>query len=426
MDTFTPTMNAVYLEYARKLLQHHRLLAEGREAADETIVIEDEMTELWDQLDAIQRKSLSGLSSDLNWVRRDGKLAPLFPKEVEISVDNRVELLKAYAGSDWHKALHQSRIMAALNPLFELASARGAVWEMIGQPSIAWIFFDFASRLRPRNGVVAYLALKALLQEDYGQARANMRAILQDDSMHPTLVVIFSLYIQLLKLKQECRSLDQSHFVDPIRRCLGRVEHDHVSAAEKVETYRFAGLCFEILKAFEESLRCYNEALNRAPNDVWLLIHKGYVLNVQGGATAEAAATLEHAARLAPRLVWPFYALAHLALVRREYAEAFSRCLQAFQKAPSASIKATILEWMAISASELSLPEEVIRSIFHEAEKFDPSNSIIKLNREAFESSQGRDDLGVWNFDGELLAINEAYETPSLLSETLSWINFAA
>src|SRR5882762_4254235 len=40
MDTFTPTINEAYLEYANWLLQHHRFLAEGKENADETLAVE--------------------------------------------------------------------------------------------------------------------------------------------------------------------------------------------------------------------------------------------------------------------------------------------------------------------------------------------------------------------------------------------------
>jgi hypothetical protein len=56
-------MNAAYLEYADRLLHHHRLLAEGKETGDETVAVEDEMTDLWERLDLVQRKSLSGLGS---------------------------------------------------------------------------------------------------------------------------------------------------------------------------------------------------------------------------------------------------------------------------------------------------------------------------------------------------------------------------
>src|SRR5262249_17768937 len=68
MDTCKPILNDAYLEYATRLLQHHSLLAAGEHSADETIAVEDEMSELWEQLDSAQRMSMSGLGSDLNWV----------------------------------------------------------------------------------------------------------------------------------------------------------------------------------------------------------------------------------------------------------------------------------------------------------------------------------------------------------------------
>ena len=143
MDTFTPTMNEVYLEYADRLLQHHRLLGEGKEAADETLAVEDEMTELWDRLDPIQRKSLSGLGSDLNWVRRGGVSAPRGAKPEDVSSADRQALQEARNASDWHGVLHQLRVCAPLIPLKDLARLRAETWSKLGLPQIACVFDEF-------------------------------------------------------------------------------------------------------------------------------------------------------------------------------------------------------------------------------------------------------------------------------------------
>lgn len=62
MDAFAPTINEAYLEYASRLLQHHRLLSEGKDIADETAAVEDEMTELWELLDSVHAKACLGLA----------------------------------------------------------------------------------------------------------------------------------------------------------------------------------------------------------------------------------------------------------------------------------------------------------------------------------------------------------------------------
>ncbi len=175
---------------------------------------------------------------------------------------------------------------------------------------------------------------------------------------------------------------------------------------------------------FEESLRCYNEGLNRSPNYDWLLISKGRVL-AQHGHTAEAIATFE-LATLHSDLVWPSLFLARYALDRKDYSEGFTHCLQAWKRVPSDSIKAIISEWMAIAASELLLPEEVIRSLFQEAEKFEPTSNRIKRNREVFESSRGRDTQEVWDVNEEVLDMKWTYEAATQISERAFQIGLVA
>jgi hypothetical protein len=148
MDTFTPRMDEVYLEYAKRLLRHHELLTEGKESANETSQVEDEMTELWDQLDAIQRKSLSGLGSDFHWVRRDGRPAHWAPGARELSPEDRTALDEARARADWHRLLHQLRVCAPSLPTIDLAEQRAEIWSTLGQPLIARVFDEF-SRLVP-------------------------------------------------------------------------------------------------------------------------------------------------------------------------------------------------------------------------------------------------------------------------------------
>jgi hypothetical protein len=144
MNAFTPTMNEVYLEYAERLLRHHQLLSEGLESAEETTQVEDEMTELWDRLDTIQRRSLSGLGSDLNWIRRGGTPAPLGPRAGVLSPEDRRAIDEARDNSDWHRLLHQLRVCVPSIAAIDLADLRAAIWSKLGQPQIARIFHEFS------------------------------------------------------------------------------------------------------------------------------------------------------------------------------------------------------------------------------------------------------------------------------------------
>jgi hypothetical protein len=143
MDTFAPTVNDRYKEYADLLLEHHRRLAEGEETADEMIRVEDEMTELWEQLDPIQRKSLSGLGSDLNWVRRGGTPAPLAPRPEDVSPEALKSLDETRNASNWHTLLHQLRLCGSAIPASDLARLRAETWSKLGEPQIAGVFLEF-------------------------------------------------------------------------------------------------------------------------------------------------------------------------------------------------------------------------------------------------------------------------------------------
>src|SRR6266852_7963618 len=76
MSSFNPTMDAAFRESAELELRCHHLLLDGKENDPEILAAEDRMTALWEKLDENQRRSLNGMGSDLNWVRRKGEPPP--------------------------------------------------------------------------------------------------------------------------------------------------------------------------------------------------------------------------------------------------------------------------------------------------------------------------------------------------------------
>src|SRR5258707_8115673 len=115
-----PNIDAPYRRYAELLLQHHRLLTADRDGGA-TEPVEDEMTRLWERLDAGQRQSLAGLASDLNWVRRGGQPAPRGRPALEVTAEDLRLLDGARAGSDWHRLLHPLRPCPPAPPPFQIA-----------------------------------------------------------------------------------------------------------------------------------------------------------------------------------------------------------------------------------------------------------------------------------------------------------------
>jgi hypothetical protein len=160
-----PKTDDPYRRYAELLLAQHRLLCRNV-STDDLDAIEDEMTRLWDVLDNAQSQSLSGLSSDLNGLRRGGKLAPKARSRQEVSALDLQRLHDAREGGDWHFALHQLRLCAARLTPFELAFWRATAWQALGLLEIAGLFSQFAARLEPSNARLAVLPLPIESQPD--------------------------------------------------------------------------------------------------------------------------------------------------------------------------------------------------------------------------------------------------------------------
>lgn len=158
MSFETPRIDDPYRRYAQLLIAQHELLCRNA-SGDDVEVLEDEMTTLWDVLDAAQRHSLSGLGSDLNWLRRGGKLAPKAPSAQEVADDELRELYQARDRSDWHRTLHQLRLCSAKLAPFDVAFLRATAWQAIGLSEVAGLFSRFAAQLDPNNARLAILSL---------------------------------------------------------------------------------------------------------------------------------------------------------------------------------------------------------------------------------------------------------------------------
>jgi hypothetical protein len=143
-----PKVDAGYRKYAELLLRRHTHLMEGRADDADTEQIDEELSALWEQLDESQRRSLSGMGSDLNWVRRHGALPPKArPAEAVTAEDTRL-LTEAEAQKDWHATLHYLRVCAPALAIDDLARRRGAAYVGVGLPGYA----DACRSLAGRRG----------------------------------------------------------------------------------------------------------------------------------------------------------------------------------------------------------------------------------------------------------------------------------
>src|SRR6516165_2807959 len=146
MPPFDPNIDAAFREYAELELRCHHLLLEGKGDTPEILEAEDRMTELWERLDEVQRQSLSGMGSDLNWVRRKGEPPPNGRKKPEeVTPAERQALEEATDSKDWHGILHFLRLCAPGLPLVTLAQLRGGAYDAIRFPGYARVFHERAA-----------------------------------------------------------------------------------------------------------------------------------------------------------------------------------------------------------------------------------------------------------------------------------------
>jgi hypothetical protein len=139
-------MDAAYRDYAGLLLLRHRLLLDGKDADPETEGSERRLLELWQGLDDEQRRGLTGVASDLNWVRREGRPAPGAKKAENVTGQDKQRLVEAEAAKDWHAVLHSLRVCAPAISTEDLARCRATAYALLGLPDLADVFRRFADR----------------------------------------------------------------------------------------------------------------------------------------------------------------------------------------------------------------------------------------------------------------------------------------
>lgn len=141
MTSSDPIIDAVFREYTELELRHHQLLQVRKEDSVEIAEAEDRMNLLWPKLDDVQRQSLRGMASDLNWIRRNGQLPPKGRKTPEeVSAAELWELSAAMNSKKWHRILHYLRLCGPVFQTASLARERGIAYDAIGFPNYARAF----------------------------------------------------------------------------------------------------------------------------------------------------------------------------------------------------------------------------------------------------------------------------------------------
>jgi tetratricopeptide (TPR) repeat protein len=399
MATFDPSMNADFREYAALLLRRHRLLIVGQEDDPAMDGVEDRMTALWENLDETQRQSVRGMSSDLNWIRRNGRSAPKGRQTGDVTPEDRQALLKAKLENEWHAILHYLRLCASVMSPVNLAYLRGQAYQAIGLKGYSTAFYDQAVEFEPGNGSMRVIAMRAADREDPENALQRARDTLQSPLTHPPVAVVMSIAMTLRRLEEEGAEINSQHYSGLLQEAIARLDLEPPSESVRTMVYQFAASAFEILGDLPWALRCYEEGLRLAPENEALQIGIGLLL--YGSQTERAVEAFSSAVRKATPLVWPYYFLAHYYVRRGQYDSSLQMGRLAWARAATDPVRAELLEWQAICLCELDYPVEVVRSLFEKAAALDPDNESIQANLAGFAEAIGNVDRAVWEIEEE-------------------------
>ena len=268
MSSFQPTVDAAFREYAELELRCHFRLMEGKENDPETSLAEDRMTILWDELDEVPRRNLSGMGSDLNWVRRNCEPPPMGRKSpTEISDLEQQELLAAIRLKEWYKVLHYLRLCAPVFPEVTLAYLRGRIYEAIGMYAYASVFYRVAADRDKTNADAGLKALETMQKTDSVRAIERADSIVASPFRSPSSVVAVAAAMILQHAQKNSRPIDRQRFSNLLSNTVNRLRNLSRQARHEQSPHQVAAAGFDVVGDQEMALQCLDDGLTVSPNN---------------------------------------------------------------------------------------------------------------------------------------------------------------
>ena len=132
------------------------------------------------------------------------------------------------------------------------------------------------------------------------------------------------------------------------------------------------------------ALNYYSRGIAADPANDVLLVARGILLY---GESPRAVTDFESAIQSGSTVIWPYFFLAHHALLGGQFERCRSLSERALEMEGSDAVKSELAEWLAIAQSELGYPAEIVRESFDRSIRFDPSNERARRNLAAFEAA---------------------------------------
>jgi tetratricopeptide (TPR) repeat protein len=340
--------------------------------------------------------SANGISADF-YSLAASSTGPVSPQTDEVKADLG-SALDARDRRDFRRALDLLRKRAAsINPAV-LSYVRGSIWGEAGEDQIAVRFFRRAAQLDPNNANYSYMVLHHLSRADVEGARDQARRVLTDPESHPTRVVLEAadIIFQSTREQPEHEARPILEFLIPtFEQVIVRLETSGEGSSQPsllAMALTLTGSCSEHLGLTDQARRYYDRGLSLFPTNDALLVARGILL--YGRETDRSVRDFEGAVQRSSPLVWPYFYLAHYALLNDRFGVCLDICHRALRLPASSEVQANLLEWMAISQASLGYPAPAVESVFQAAQGLAPDNGRIARNYRAFRESLGPLDIG--------------------------------
>jgi len=375
----------------------HQLLAAGKDDAPEADAIRDATDGPWRALSEAERNRVRNLSEDLYSLFETPP--PAQPPNPQV-LTKLNEAYEAKQRGEWDRALDLLRRWRAHIVPPELVSyLRGSIWLDAGDPATAVLFFEHAVRLDPQNENYHCLFLTALDITEPKRARELAAKILRNTDQFSPVVIFRSAEIvfksamanSVMESQQEVRRLEPI-----LKETIVRFEQQdpsNINRSVHVSAISLLGAGYEICGETQTAMDYYSKGLQLEPYNDALLAARGIL---QYGTSPRALTDLEMAIRADSPLVWPYVLLAHHTLLIERFEECRKLCERALSMNGSPSVMSEVSEWMAIAQAHLGFPAEMVRALFDNAIRLDPSNERAKRNLTAFEAASKSIAVKTW------------------------------
>jgi hypothetical protein len=373
-----------YSMWLKRILDVHTAQSWDAESSVVREREEEELNDLWTEIDEQQKERLWGLSSDLNSLRdREAWIESDWPSMTEEELG--LARNEAFARKQWDRFLGHLRRPSRFLPQHAVDYLRGRAWMEMGHPEVALLFFDNAARLEPGNTNYRVLALECLkAMQDWPEVLKRCQAYMQDSAAPARLLfrAADALHAHAVQCDQEHDYLEALRTVNEGFARLGPSERE--LAPVLAGAYATKSLCLEHLGRAEESLRVLDEAVRRFPENTTLLIARGLLKQELG--LPDAVADFQQALDRGTSIVWPYAELTRHALLSGRDHEAVELCRRGLAFAQSDTAKAMLFEMRAIALHRLNETSDAIRAAFRSASELDPLSERIRVNTERFEN----------------------------------------